>query len=166
MLHASTLTARTAATVVPKLFRANATLLGPRNLDWMGGAHDRGAEYLAQSGIESRVYDPVHRTPEHNAAVLAWATDDPVDTVTLCNVLSSIEDRDSHRDIVSQCRKYLRPGGYLYAQVHTEKATPSCFTATGWQWYQPPDWYLPAFHQVFGARRVGIRRGTIVAHNP
>ena len=137
--------------IVPHLFRTCGQLLGPRNLDWGGGPLDKASEYLTTTGVDSRIYDETNRPEEHNEAVLAWAQEDPVDTVTLRTLPTDIE---ALRATVSRARKFLRSGGRMYAQVPRESGSPDAET------------FLPAFYRVFGARRVTVKRGIITANNP
>jgi hypothetical protein len=129
--------ADTSINQVPALFKSKVFDVpeGTRNLDIGGGKYDKGTDYLAaERGVESYVYDPFNRTPEHNNLVLDQFSDNPADTVTAANVLNVIKEPEARLDVIQQAFDNLKPGGKAYFDIYEgSKSGVGKETTKGWQ---------------------------------
>ncbi|NDG21844.1 MAG: hypothetical protein EB162_04225, partial [Euryarchaeota archaeon] len=134
---------------------------GDRNLDLGGGKFDLGVKQLKEYGVESRVHDKFNRDEAHNKKVEAWYENDPVDTVTIANVLNVIKEKEARAEVLQQAYDALRDGGKVYISVYHDSKKEAGETSKGWQNHMPIREYLPEVRKVFPNARV--ERGIIVA---
>lgn len=154
---------------IPALFNSSAfeRKRGSRNLDYGGGAFDRGSEYLSQEhGVDSQVYDPFNREKEHNDFVLKGFKKEPADTATVANVLNVIAEPEARLHVIKQVHNHIKPDGKAYFTVYEgdgkEKGSGnSRMTRDGWQEYRPTHSYVEEIKQVFPDVRLSGK--TIVA---
>jgi hypothetical protein len=154
---------------IPALFNSPAfeRKRGSRNLDYGGGAFDKGSEYLAQEhGVDSQVYDPFNREKEHNDFVLTGFKKEPADTATVANVLNVIAEPEARLHVIKQVHNHIKPDGKAYFTVYEgdgkEKGSGnSRMTRDGWQEYRPTHSYVEEIKQVFPDVRLSGK--TIVA---
>jgi SAM-dependent methyltransferase len=154
---------------IPALFNSPAfeRKRGSRNLDYGGGAFDKGSEYLAQEhGVDSQVYDPFNREKEHNDFVLTGFKKEPADTATVANVLNVIAEPEARLHAIKQVHNHIKPDGKAYFTVYEgdgkEKGSGnSRMTRDGWQEYRPTHSYVEEIKQVFPDVRLSGK--TIVA---
>ncbi len=154
---------------IPALFNSPAfeRKRGSRNLDYGGGAFDKGTEYLAQEhGVDSQVYDPFNREKEHNDFVLKGFKDKPADTATVANVLNVIAEPEARLHVIKQVHNHIKPDGKAYFTVYEgdgkdKGSGNSRMTRDGWQEYRPTHSYVEEIKQVFPDVRLSGK--TIVA---
>lgn len=84
------------------------------NLDYGGGKFDTATDWLKEQGIESHVYDPFNRSAEHNANALKHK----FTTVTLLNVLNTIESREERVAVIKDAFNRLEHGGTFIIQIY------------------------------------------------
>jgi hypothetical protein len=84
------------------------------NLDYGGGRYDTATNWLKERGIENHVYDPFNRTPEHNAAAL----NHKFTSVTLLNVLNTIESREERIAAIRDAYERVERGGIFVVQIY------------------------------------------------
>ena len=122
---------------IPALFKSKnfEAETGARNLDIGGGKYDLGTDYLkAERGVDSSVYDPFNRSPEHNAAILDEFKQNPADSVTAANVLNVIAEPEARADVIRQAFDHLKPGGKAYFDIYEgNKSGEGAATSKGWQ---------------------------------
>jgi len=151
--------AETSLKQVPALFRKIEAVPGQRNLDIGGGKYDLGKDYLSGRGVESHVYDPFNRTPEHNAVVLDQFKQSPADSITVANVLNVIKEPKSRKDTINMAYEYLKPGGKAYFDIYEgSRSGVGKVTSKGWQNNAPATKYEQELKSVFGDNLV--RKGT------
>ena len=154
---------------IPALFNSPAfeRKRGSRNLDYGGGAFDKGSEYLAQEhGVDSQVYDPFNREKEHNDFVLKGFKKEPADTATVANVLNVIAEPEARLHVIKQVHNHIKPDGKAYFTVYEgdgkdKGSGNSRMTRDGWQEYRPTHSYVEEIKQVFPDVRLSGK--TIVA---
>lgn len=154
---------------IPALFNSPAfeRKRGSRNLDYGGGAFDRGSEYLSQEhGVDSQVYDPFNREKEHNDFVLKGFKKEPADTATVANVLNVIAEPEARLHVIKQVHNHIKPDGKAYFTVYegdgkNKNSGNSQMTRDGWQEYRPTHSYVEEIKQVFPDVRLSGK--TIVA---
>lgn len=142
---------------LPKIFKLVESRYGWEpdsiNLDLGGGRYDNATEYLSKLGVKNFILDPYNRSEDHNDTVLDLIESNPVDTVTLSNVLCVIQDRFIQDLILMFAHKRLRPGGILYMTVY-EGNKSGVGTMTGkdqWQEHRKLADYAEQVNKVFGA---------------
>ena len=142
---------------------------GERNLDIGGGKYDLGTEQLQKSGVDSRVVDRFNRDDAHNRSVESWVNAEPVDTVTVANVLNVIEEDSSRREVLEQAYEAVKPGGKVYIQVYEgDRKGEGRITkrtlrddvdgkekeVTSWQNHRALKSYLPEVQSVFDVAEI------------
>lgn len=117
---------------------------GARTLDYGGGRFDSGIRYLAERGIECRIYDPYARSEVENQDAIAWALthDELPDVVFLCNVLCVVNDVEERKRVLENAWRYVRPGGFLV--VTNYEGDKSC-VVRGFQNNRPHHLYVDEF---------------------
>jgi len=161
--------AKTSRNQIPALFNSPAfeRNKGSRNLDYGGGAFDKGSEYLAQEhGVDSQVYDPFNRSKEHNDIVLKGFKDKPADTATVANVLNVIAEPEARLHVIKQVHQHIKPDGKAYFTVYEgdgkdKNSGNSRMTRDGWQENRPTHSYVEEIKQVFPDVRLSGK--TIIA---
>ena len=140
---------------------------GTRNLDLGGGPYGLGIKSLESFGVESRVADPIFDEedsqfydPAHNRAVDRWAMSNPVDTVTVANLLNVIRERSARKAVIQDAFLAVKSGGQVYFQIYNDPKKTAGETKDGWQEQRPIETYLPEVRQVFGDAQI-MRVGTI-----
>jgi len=122
---------------VPALFKSPVfeKRPGQRNLDIGGGKYDLGTEHLAnEHGVESHVYDPFNRPPEHNDAVLKKFARKKADSVTAANVLNVIQHPHHRKAVIKQAHDHLHDNGAAYFGIYEGNGTGAGgITSKGWQ---------------------------------
>lgn len=123
---------------------------GQRNLDIGGGKYDLGREYLAQHGVESHVYDPYNREPEHNEAVLKRFSDKPADSVTATNVLNVIQHPHHRAGVIEMAHRHLDDNGHAYFGIYAgDRSGQGKQTSKGYQNNLPASAYMDEVQRVF-----------------
>jgi hypothetical protein len=161
--------AKTSRNQIPALFNSPAfeRNKGSRNLDYGGGAFDKGSEYLAQEhGVNSQVYDPFNRSKEHNDFVLKGFKKEPADTATVANVLNVIAEPEARMHVIKQVHQHIKPDGKAYFTVYEgdgkdKNSGNSRMTRDGWQENRPTHSYVEEIKQVFPDVRLSGK--TIIA---
>jgi len=161
--------AKTSRNQIPALFNSPAfeRNKGSRNLDYGGGAFDKGSEYLAQEhGVDSQVYDPFNRSQEHNDFVLKGFKKEPADTATVANVLNVIAEPEARMHVIKQVHQHIKPDGKAYFTVYEgdgkdKNSGNSRMTRDGWQENRPTHSYVEEIKQVFPDVRLSGK--TIIA---
>jgi len=161
--------AKTSRNQIPALFNSPAfeRNKGSRNLDYGGGAFDKGSEYLAQEhGVDSQVYDPFNRSKEHNDFVLKGFKKEPADTATVANVLNVIAEPEARMHVIKQVHQHIKPDGKAYFTVYEgdgkdKNSGNSRMTRDGWQENRPTHSYIEEIKQVFPDVRLSGK--TIIA---
>ncbi len=138
---------------IPAIFKSKSfeAEAGARNLDIGGGKYDLGTDYLKnERGVESSVYDPFNRSPEHNAAVLDEFKQNPADTVTAANVLNVIAEPEARAEVIQQAFDHLKPGGKAYFDVYEgSRSGEGAATSKGWQNNMKAQAFLEEVQSVF-----------------
>jgi len=122
---------------------------GDRNLDLGGGRFDQGVDAMENHGVESRVMDEFNRDDDHNESVQKWVDKDPVDTVTVANVLNVIKEPEARAGVIQKAYDSLKDGGKAYFQVYYDGKKEAGQTKAGWQNHFPLKDYLPEVQKVF-----------------
>ena len=123
---------------------------GQRNLDIGGGKYDLGRDYLAQHGVESHVYDPYNREPEHNEAVLKRFNDKPADSVTATNVLNVIQHPHHRAGVIEMAHRHLDDNGHAYFGIYAgDRSGQGKQTSKGYQNNLPASAYMDEVQRVF-----------------
>lgn len=131
---------------------------GYRNLDIGGGKYSHATDALIKIGIKNLVYDPFNRSVEHNQKVVNEITKNPVDFVTISNVLNVVKEKENQVKILSQAYFALKPQGCLYITVYEggiKLNTTPRKTLKGWQNYKSLQWYLPVVLEIFPNAKIG-----------
>lgn len=126
---------------------------GSINLDLGGGRYDNATEYLKDFEVKNLILDPYNRSDEHNDSVIKEIESNPVDTVTLSNVLCVIQERFIQDLILQMAYNHLRPGGILYLTTYEGDRT-GVGRRTGkdqWQENRKLADYVEQVSRVFGA---------------
>lgn len=103
---------------VPAIFKKIDFKSNTINLDYGGGKYETATEYLATKGVKNYVYDIYNRTLQHNAAVIKATVPNKADTVTCANVLNVIMEAAIRDEVVSNCKKALKPKGTAYFYIY------------------------------------------------
>ena len=123
------------STNVPKMFKKVRWRSYTVNLDVGGGYHEDATLYLAERKVHNVVYDPDHKSAEHNAKAISFVIGiGGSHSVTLSNVLNVIPSwRD--RDAVLYYSKFLaRKSAPIYIGVYEgDKSGVGKMTYKGWQ---------------------------------
>ena len=139
----------TSVNQVPGLFSSADFEDGARNLDYGGGRHEKGTEYLKTRGVENHVYDPFNRSKEHNQAVLDRFKKNPADTATVANVLNVIPEREHRLAAIHHAAQHVKPGGRLFFSVYEKNKTGvGEKTRAGYQANRPLADYLDEIRSV------------------
>lgn len=99
---------------------------GTVNADIGGGKYDTATNYMKEQGVDSSVFDPYNRTPEHNlerfnAIQEAINKHGGVDTVTVANVLNVIPDEWNMLNVIHQAAEAVKQDGVAYFYVYENK---------------------------------------------
>lgn len=141
-------------TKVPSVFNSVAKkegwVSGTRNLDIGGGKYDTATEYLDKNGVNNLIYDPFNRSKQHNDSVVKELSSNPVDTVTISNVLNVLSDyRDANR-VLAQAYDALKYDGKVYISVYEGDGSGLGYeTKSGFQWNRKLKQYLFDIKQIF-----------------
>ncbi len=116
---------------------------GTINLDWGGGRWELGTEYMKGEGITNVVYDPFKRSEEHNKSTLQICKEiGGADSITLCNVLNVIPEKEDRIKCVKDALRYLKSRHKMLIQVYEKDRTGILVkTKKGWQMNQPLSFY-------------------------
>ena len=137
---------------------------GATNLDLGGGQYNTATNYLARHGVTNLVYDPL-RSSMHNEHVLKYVAANPVDTVTVNNVLNVVQEKEERLTIIELAAKVLKPEGTAYFLIYEgNKSGVGCATQFCWQNNTTTDVYLPEINTYF--KSVHKSRNMIVAKVP
>lgn len=151
-------------TVHRELVRLGLVRAGGRNLDLGGGKFEKATGFMAENGVTSMVVDP-SRTPEHNEGVWRSVREQPVDTVTVANVLNVICSADDRQKLIGVAAGAVRPGGLVAFQIYDgDKSGVGCKTTDGWQEHRKPPSYLAEIQRWFG--RVERKDNIFYAYEP
>ena len=136
---------------IPALFRQVPWKLGQRNLDWGGGKYDTATDYLMeQHGVINNVYDPFNRDIDHNTSILLDAWGNPVDSITVANVLNVIQEYEVRRDLLYSLKHFINPHGIIYLSVHEgDRSGKGAVTSKGWQENRKRFTYLGEIRNVY-----------------
>jgi ubiquinone/menaquinone biosynthesis C-methylase UbiE len=146
---------------LPWTFRLISWKKGTANLDLGGGQNNIATNYLARHGVTNLVYDP-WRSSMHNEQVLKYVAANPVDTVTVNNVLNVIQEKEERSKVIKLAAKVLKPEGTAYFLIYEgNKSAVGCATRYCWQNNMVADAYLPEIEVHF--KRVHKSRNMIVA---
>ena len=162
--------AETSLKQVPALFKKIEAVPGQRNFDIGGGKYDLGTNYLSGRGVESHVYDPFNRSPEHNAVVLNQFKKSPADSTTVANVLNVIKEPEIRKDTIQMSYDFLKPGGKAHFSIYegsgkSARSGIGRVTRKGWQNNAPATKYEQELKSVFGDNLV--RKGnTFIGEKP
>ena len=138
---------------------------GAINLDIGGGRNNTATNYLARHGVTNLVYDPFFRSTIHNEHVLRRVMANPVDTVTVNNVLNVIAEKDERLKVIKLAAEALRPEGTAYFLIYEgDKSAVGCASRFCWQNNTVTDAYLPEIGAYF--KSVHKSRNLIVAKAP
>lgn len=138
---------------------------GTTNLDIGGGKFDTGTKALAAMGVKNLVFDPYNRTEAENGEVLRQIAENPVDSVTVSNVLNVIKEPGARLDVVRQMKLALKPGGTGYITVYEgNRSGEGKETRNGYQRNRKLADYLAEVKEVFPSAELGRGKlgGTIV----
>ena len=91
---------------------------GDINLDYGGGRYELGTEYMKENGVTNLVYDLYSRSKDHNMIVIDKLLDKEADTVTLLNVLNTINNKTERLFVIKDAYDYLKVGGYMLITVY------------------------------------------------
>jgi len=128
---------------------------GTVNLDIGGGKYDTATKYLKRKGITNLIYDPFNRSDEHNEEVLKQVKEEQVDTVTLSNVLNTIDCMFAMRRTLTLARRSLKKGGTLYITIYIAPKQGKS-GKDGYQWGHPLIWYLVPILKVFEKKEIEL----------
>ena len=162
--------AETSLKQVPALFKKIEAVPGQRNFDIGGGKYDLGTNYLSGRGVESHVYDPFNRSPEHNAVVLNQFKQSPADSTTVANVLNVIKEPEIRKNTIQMSYDFLKPGGKAHFSIYegsgkSARSGIGRVTRKGWQNNAPATKYEQELKSVFGDNLV--RKGnTFIGEKP
>ena len=140
---------------------------GGKNIDIGGGQYDKGTEFMASKGVDSRVFDPFNRDAAHNADVVGTHAGGQSDTATIFNVLNVIESEPGQIRVLRQAEEALKDGGTVHIDVHAGKkadqaAGPRSTGTDSFQQFKKPAEYLEVVRKVFPDAQLkgGIITGT------
>ena len=154
--------ASTSLNQVPALFKNPQVNFSGLNLDYGGGKYDTATEFLADQGIESVVYDPFNRTPEHNSAVINKVRrNGGADTVTCANVLNVIKEPAARTVVIRNIYKYLKPGCPAYFSVYEHTRGEGPTGGNKYQLARKTAEYIPEIAAIFGEENV-VRKGKLI----
>lgn len=108
--------------------------VGSKILDYGGGRFDKGTAYYAERGIESFVYDPYNRTPEHNAKI-----EYEYDYAVCGNVLNVIKDKETRHDVIHDIMKRVPVA--FFCVYEGDRSGIGTLTKDGWQNNQKTSFY-------------------------
>lgn len=135
---------------------------GTVNVDLGGGRFDNAVDALAEQGVESLVFDPFNRAPDHNRRVAERVANGGADTATISNVLNVIQESENRERLLLQAMDALKPGGTLYVTVYEGNGTGvGAQTSKGWQENRKLRDYLDEVKQVFPD--ASMKGGMIIA---
>ena len=136
---------------VPSIFKSIKWRAFTVNLDIGGGEFEDATMYLAERDVTNLVYDPDHRSAEHNRDVIVTViARGGSDSVTLANVLNVIpkwKDRDAllyYSDFLAKKNAPIYIGVY-----EGDKSGRGRKTDTGWQANLQLHEYLDAVRNRF-----------------
>lgn len=155
--------AGTSINQIPSLLKSKVYDLpeGSRNIDIGGGKYDRGTDYFkSERGIESKVYDPFNRTPEHNQSVLEEFRANPADSATVANVLNVIKEPEARAQVIQSAYDNIRPNGKAFFDVYEgDRSGQGKQTTKGWQNNQKAEDFLAEVKAIFPN---AYRKGTVI----
>ena len=81
----------TSRNIIPSGIKAFTDMLGPVNLDFVGGKYETATEYLATHNVTNLVFDPFNRDEIHNLTVMHQVHSTGCNSITCLNVLNVID---------------------------------------------------------------------------
>lgn len=127
---------------------------------------DITTEYLASKGVESFIYDPFCKPPEHNKAVIEEIVRrGGADYVVCSNVLNVIKEESARDVILHNIKRMAKPNGIIYFTVFEgDKSGRGRETKWGnWQNHKKLAEYLPEVKRYFYNTFV-VHKHVLVAH--
>ena len=151
--------AKTARNILPAIFRKVDKVVGwqtgDRNIDYGGGPYSKLTMALADKGVDNLVYDPHHKSAEHNLEVLMSCNLNPADTATLSNVLNVIPNLKVRLEVIREVKSLLSDGGMLFVTVYEgDRSGKGKKTRDGWQENRRLNTYRKELSRVFDTVRL------------
>ena len=148
---------------IPELFKTVKWRSYTVNLDIIGGENEDATLYLAEQGVSNVVYDPDHRSAEHNERVITFVMKlGGSHSVTLANVLNIVpswKDRDA---LLYYSKFFARKNAPVYIGVYEgDRSGVGKMTNKGWQANLELDEYKEAIANRF--KIVDVTDGVITA---
>lgn len=116
-----------------------------RNMDYGGGLFNKGKSTFRKMGVISQVYDKFSRTMIHNEKVKGSFEKNKADTVTIFNVLNTVQE-NIQIDILKDAWKYLKKDGLMMITLYYESGMDRGFRGKGervtWQEGKPLKEYI------------------------
>lgn len=139
---------------------------GTLNLDIGGGKYEKGTNALREAGVGNMVFDLFNRDYEYNKNVIEYANKNPIDTVTVANVLNVISDIFDREGVIAQASAYVKKDGTAYFQIYEgNKSGVGAKSSTGtWQNNMKTSEYIMEIEKYFkDVKRSGL---VVIAKGP
>jgi beta-glucosidase len=150
---------------IPATFKRVDWKPGTRHFDLGAGRSTKFQDALKERGVEMLRYDPFWGTMEENYKAVNDALDNPVDTVSVNNVLNVIEPLEAKIQTVRQAATVLKDDGEAYFLIHEGNKTGiGAPTPRGWQSNMKTAEYIPIVQRYF--REVERKGNMIIARKP
>ncbi len=129
-----------------------------RNIDVGGGKYDDSTVYLkTRYDIDSYVYDPFGRSPEHNRRILQMATERPFDSATSISVLNVINQPSIRSEHIKLIYDALKLGGFAYFKVYAGNCSGrESFADQSYQSNQDASYYVHEVARQFGPQNTQL----------
>ena len=150
---------------IPATFKRVDWKPGTRHFDLGAGRSTKFQDALKERGVEMLRYDPFWGTMEENYKAVNDALDNPVDTVSVNNVLNVIGPLEAKIQTVRQAATVLKDDGEAYFLIHEGNKTGiGAPTPRGWQSNMKTAEYIPIIQRYF--REVERKGNMIIARKP
>lgn len=135
------------------------------NLDYGGGKYDTATEYLKSKGVKNCLYDPYARDFGHNLKATDGIERNPVDTVTVSNVLCVIKKKVDRESVLIYSKALMKIDGTIFISVYEgDKSGKGKMTKKDcWQNNRTLESYLPEVKKYF--KNAHIKHKMILATN-
>lgn len=152
--------ADTSINTVNKVYTKMNFTRGSTVLDYGGGKYDSNIEYMAEKGVNVKVFDPFNRSPAHNESVMRYFKTHTPDYIVNSNVLNVISELAIVNDIINNIHKLAGPQTICYFAIYEGNKTGiGKVTSKGFQRNEPTAYYVPLIQKKF---KTVIRKGNII----
>ena len=131
------------------------------NFDIGGGKYDTASLYLKSKGVTNLIYDPFNRSEEYNLNTLKIVSESVPNSITICNVLNVIKEREVRLEVLKLALKHFSKVVYI-SIYEGNRSGNECATIYGWQRNTKTADYIDEIKEVFNTNTIKRYKNNII----